>query len=254
LKDIAALLLSHGADPNARTTDDAYDAGQTPLHRAAYAGHADIVELLIEKGADVNRRDTRGRSPLHHAAHCGHTSVVSLLRENEAEIGVRDHQKRTPLDRAKGAGFADIVALLGGEANDPSLANRTHSTIIIPNARALRQVLDCNEFDGAWVPEEADLEGLPSVLKRYLREACVGGPQTHNAPEHVLANLRRYHRENAGFVRDDVRYIACNMVITDSYDATTDRDHFTWFLDAWWRWTTVVFDARDRSVIRIECH
>ena len=46
---MAELLISKGADLEARTTDN----GRTPLHIASGQGHLDVMSLLIEKGADV---------------------------------------------------------------------------------------------------------------------------------------------------------------------------------------------------------
>jgi ankyrin repeat protein len=40
----------------------------TPLHLAAQAGNAGIVQMLIENNADPNCRDYRLQTPLHHAA------------------------------------------------------------------------------------------------------------------------------------------------------------------------------------------
>ena len=39
----------------------------TPLHVAIKEGHYDVVELLIEKGADVNAKNINGNTPLHIA-------------------------------------------------------------------------------------------------------------------------------------------------------------------------------------------
>jgi Ankyrin repeats (many copies) len=41
--------------------------GRTALHWAAQEGHRAVVELLLEKGADVEARDNDGRTALHFA-------------------------------------------------------------------------------------------------------------------------------------------------------------------------------------------
>ena len=48
---------------------DAVDSEQkTPLHLAAYKGHASAVEYLLEKGADMELKDEDGNHPIHLAA------------------------------------------------------------------------------------------------------------------------------------------------------------------------------------------
>ncbi|MFQ5965922.1 MAG: ankyrin repeat domain-containing protein [Candidatus Scalinduaceae bacterium] len=54
----------------------------TPLHWAAYIGHMDIAEVLIENGADVNAKSANGSTPLHVAATNGHTKMVTLLSDH----------------------------------------------------------------------------------------------------------------------------------------------------------------------------
>lgn len=69
--------------------------GQTPLHAAARGGHAGVVTMLLQRGADANARDNDGLSPLllavrgryrvgrgntwGPAALCGGLPVVTLL-------------------------------------------------------------------------------------------------------------------------------------------------------------------------------
>ncbi len=65
--------------------------GKTPLWQAASNGHTDVVRLLAEKGADVDRADTGswlflGRTPLWHSACNGHLDVVRLLVEKGADV------------------------------------------------------------------------------------------------------------------------------------------------------------------------
>lgn len=46
--------------------DACYRDNVTALHRACSAGHLDIVEFLLEKGADVNKADYVSILPRHH--------------------------------------------------------------------------------------------------------------------------------------------------------------------------------------------
>ena len=54
------------------------DYGSTPLHRPAFSGHKEIVELLIANGADLNAKDVNGHTPLDEAAR----EIADLLRKH----------------------------------------------------------------------------------------------------------------------------------------------------------------------------
>jgi ankyrin repeat protein len=74
---VVELLLEKGADMESRDMN----YGQTPLWCAAKEGHEAVVKLLLEKGADVESKDRVGRTPLSGAARGGHKAVVKLLLE-----------------------------------------------------------------------------------------------------------------------------------------------------------------------------
>ena len=60
-------LLDLGVPVDARYTGDGYfdlANDSTALHVAAWQSRADLVQLLIERGADVNAMDDKGRTPL----------------------------------------------------------------------------------------------------------------------------------------------------------------------------------------------
>lgn len=57
-------LLQEGADVNAKD-----DNNDTPLMRASYHGHKEIVELLIQYGADVKAENKEGRTALKFVMH-----------------------------------------------------------------------------------------------------------------------------------------------------------------------------------------
>jgi len=63
-------------------------------------GHEAVVELLLEKGADLECRSNNGWTPLFWAAEKGHEVVVKLLLEKGADVECKSDNGRTPLSSA----------------------------------------------------------------------------------------------------------------------------------------------------------
>ena len=105
---ICRLLLDKGAQLEARNS-----RGSTPLHYAAIRGHVEIVRLLCDSGADVEVRSSGGRRPLHSAAWKGRISVVKeLIEERNAEINARDSDGRTALRVARQHNIHGVASYL----------------------------------------------------------------------------------------------------------------------------------------------
>ncbi len=107
-KSVAALLLGHGADANAK--DVAY--GFTALHHAADAGLKDLVSLLIANRSELDAVDLEGSTPLHRAAFWGHTSVATALLGAGASLDAKDNFGFTPLDHAARKNHTALTELL----------------------------------------------------------------------------------------------------------------------------------------------
>jgi ankyrin repeat protein/mono/diheme cytochrome c family protein len=73
-------------------------AGSTPLHHAAGFASVDVVQLLIDKGADVNAKNRRGSTPLHWAVH--DEAKARLLVSRGAAVNTKQIEGRTPLYQA----------------------------------------------------------------------------------------------------------------------------------------------------------
>jgi hypothetical protein len=75
------ILLEHGADTNQCDSRD-----MTPLLAACTRGHTDVVQLLIEYGANIDQPcDGDGRTPLYVACMAGHDTIVQVLIEHGVE-------------------------------------------------------------------------------------------------------------------------------------------------------------------------
>lgn len=96
-RNLMDVLLDVGADPNLRDTV----RGFTPLHHAASAGLVMAARILLSRGADPNVGDHRDQTPLHVAAAGGHGGVASLLTSEGAEIEAKDRDGRTAGDLAQ---------------------------------------------------------------------------------------------------------------------------------------------------------
>ena len=75
-KDIAELLLAHGAEVNAG------EGGSSPLHGAVMFGQTEMAAWLLAQGANVNAPNFEGKTPLPVAVKNQNTALADLLRKH----------------------------------------------------------------------------------------------------------------------------------------------------------------------------
>ena len=92
--------------------------GPTALMWAAHNGHEAVVRLLLEKGADIESKNLYGHTALNFAAERGHESMVRLLLKKGADIGSNISGIYTALTSAAERGDASVVRLLLEEGVD----------------------------------------------------------------------------------------------------------------------------------------
>ena len=89
-----ANLLQAGADPSEAEENH----GMRLLTVAAYAGHTDIVRLLLDRGVDPNSINRSGSRALHAAALVGKPAVAELLLARGADPLAKNGSGATPLN------------------------------------------------------------------------------------------------------------------------------------------------------------
>jgi ankyrin repeat protein len=94
--ELIPLLLASGADPNASCGKCDYFA----LNRAVSAGRLDVVRLLIQHKADINGLDDDDETALIHASGLLRHEIVQFLLEKGADVGAKTLGKATALHRA----------------------------------------------------------------------------------------------------------------------------------------------------------
>ncbi|KAI4193379.1 MAG: hypothetical protein LQ350_008349 [Teloschistes chrysophthalmus] len=132
---VIVALLENGAEINHKDS-----VGRTPLSNACYLAekhvvylegtldedlvaadhrywdyhHVDLdsIELLLEKGADIDSEDSWMRTPLFYAACNGATEIVEMLLQSGARLDSRTIEGNTPLDIAKSNGHEEVVQLI----------------------------------------------------------------------------------------------------------------------------------------------
>ena len=86
----------------------------TALHIAVVQACTDVVQVLIDAGADIDIQNNVGRSPLHTACESGALEVVKMLVRAGAGVRVRDNDGRTCLTIAACRGHTETVRYLVG--------------------------------------------------------------------------------------------------------------------------------------------
>lgn len=89
-------LLDAGVDINVHDLD----RHQTPLHLACAHGCKAVVELLVNRGADLNVKDGTETTPLHHLVKNKFDVLAMWLVHCGADIHSKDRKMFSPLDYA----------------------------------------------------------------------------------------------------------------------------------------------------------
>jgi ankyrin repeat protein len=138
--DILSILHEHGADLEGRGI-----IGQSPLHRASMNEKLEAGKYLLDRGADINARRDDGSTPLYQAAYFGKVEFTRMLLEHGARVDAQTDSGETPLHGAvKDKSSVQAARLLlehGADVNARDKLGRTAFQLTAVYKQEVRQLL-----------------------------------------------------------------------------------------------------------------
>jgi len=170
--EVVKMLISDGADPNARTQGARNEEGETPLQYAASSDDVEVAEALILGGANIEARggSIAGGTALENAIGYGCWRVARLLLNHGAKVEKLWH--------AAALGMTSMVEKFLEDASAPSSAEVNHAfwQACHGGYRRTAEFLFARGADLNWIPDYAKETPLEIASRAGLdtgREALV---------------------------------------------------------------------------------
>lgn len=197
------LLLEYEASINTQDRFDGInDQEDTPLIRAARAGHAGIVQLLLNEGARLNIQNASGHTALYYAVKSGQLGMVEKCIERGADIFIASDEG-TAIEYAAQSGTQSMLnLLLTGISHDDEYYILDHQEQLLCVNREFQQAkkareLIANHLVANLVQERMDriadflapgapaYEPIRACIERKIKCILFGDPVPKKLPEYT---------------------------------------------------------------------
>jgi ankyrin repeat protein len=178
-------------------------ADMPPLHQAVRGHQVRVATFLLDRGADVNLRDNAGNTALSLAAQLGDRQMVELLIERNANVNL-ENQKNTALLVAANNGFKSIVELLLAKGADISATDARERTALhiaaADNRKEIAEVLlarkadlNARSLEGSplYLAVQRGLVNMASLLISRGADVDAKGPNGQTALVQAIAHLNQ---------------------------------------------------------------
>ncbi len=167
--EIVEYLLERGADLEARTA-----GGQTPLFQTVPLASEQAFERLLEKGANLNARDDRGQNILQFALTWRRPAMVELILQHGFSPDTGGMAAQEMLDEAANTGIESLVTTLVSRGATIEPGTRNGTTLLHSAARGGLPGLADRLLKLGARPNDRDRHGLtPLHLAAYYGRAAV---------------------------------------------------------------------------------
>ncbi|MHC9544834.1 MAG: ankyrin repeat domain-containing protein [Vulcanimicrobiota bacterium] len=206
-KDMAMLLLSHGADIKARNSQK-----ETPLHLASVYGDQEILKAIVSRGAEIDARDAYGETPLHKASGSGIVDTARFLINCGADINIRDKSGETPYIKAIENNRTEMAEFLLSKGADQTVRGKRDLPLLHDAAsKGHLQVVEMLLSKGVsvdsrdsigWTPlHHAAYEGRADVVKLLLDRGADLNAGNESGETPLLCALEKNHQDIAEILK-----------------------------------------------------
>ncbi|VDI67913.1 Hypothetical predicted protein [Mytilus galloprovincialis] len=155
------ILLNKGSNINKTNVD-----GETPMYTACFGGHYALVELLIDRSADINKRNNTNHSSLYVSCLSGHDNIARLLINS----GVNVFECSDSLIGATCGGSVKLVETLLTKEVDVNVVDMQGRTALL---------IACEEgytnIVKLLIDKKADINKVDKIGSTPLHAACYAG-------------------------------------------------------------------------------
>ncbi|CAN0281440.1 unnamed protein product, partial [Scytosiphon promiscuus] len=160
--EVIRALVAAGADTDLKVRRGAKEGASqdaSPLLLAVVGGHLEAARVLLEGGAEVGAKNSKGLTPLHVSCLKPNAGMVSLLLLWGADTNARDKKKRTPEQivgrRGKDPVEEEAVRTVLKQATAAKLLALANSAKIDPRTNALQGLGGRDESEGVTLTANA---------------------------------------------------------------------------------------------------
>ncbi|MBE9183725.1 ankyrin repeat domain-containing protein [Microcoleus sp. LEGE 07076] len=216
-KAIAKILLAAGEKINIKEENARNGKRTTLLHNAAKIGFKELVQQLINNGANVVIRDRQKRTPLHYATT---KEVAALLMQ---DINAKDESGNTPLHLAVQEDRPEIVSFLIANGAKLNIENKSGDT-------PLHLAVQHNPYNPSDIPRNR-----PEIVYSLIKNGAKVNVKNNNGqtPLHIAVFNKRFPRlDNMQNIIERLLEYGAEINIQDNNKTTpldiavdsTDRD------------------------------
>lgn len=125
MSDIVRVIIDKGADIDRKSL-----IGSTPLHEAVKTGNLEVTGILLRAGADVNSTDNQGNTPLHEIVYWNSLPLAELLISAGSDINRKNLEGRSPFHEAVRGGDFEMCSYLIKKGADLDSRDNNGKTVL----------------------------------------------------------------------------------------------------------------------------